>query len=287
MDNSSVYSRQHRASINTCDVDGLKIGGTNQLFLMAGPCLVEDMGICFDIIDTIQALCEKYNVNYIFKASYDKANKTIKDSYRGPGWRSGLELLEKIKAQKDVPILTDVHEIEQCKHAANVASILQIPALLSKQIDLIIAAAETGKTVNIKKGQFTPAWEANNVISRLKDNGFDKIIVTDRGYMFGYGTLVSDMRALQIMTQFKVPVVFDGSHSVHGNDTIITGGHFKHRDFIRPLVRSAVANGVDGVFIEVHPEPEKALSDATGTFPLSEVELLLKEMTNIERALNS
>jgi len=281
------YTRKHRSSISHYDLNSFKVGGQNKLFLIAGPCVVEDIEICLEIIDMATEVCEQYNVNYIFKASYDKANKTIKDSYRGPGWKEGLAHLEKIKAKRDVPILTDVHDIEQCNQVSNVASILQIPALLSKQIDLIISAAETGKVINIKKGQFTPPWEANNVISRLRDSGYEKIMVTDRGYVFGYGTLISDMRALQIMTQFNIPVVFDGSHSVHGNDTITSGGSLKHRDFIRPLVRSAVANGIDGIFLEVHPEPEKALSDAVGTYPLTKLDILLKEITNIEKALNS
>ena len=287
MENSdNNYKREHRSIIQSYSIDNIKVGGDNQLFLIAGPCLVEDVDMCVDIIDVATEVCNKYNVNFIFKASYDKANKTIKNSYRGPGWKAGINILEKIKSKRNIPILTDVHEKEQCFYAAQVASILQIPALLSKQIDLIVSAAKTGLAVNIKKGQFTPAWEANNVITSLTDDGYNKIMITDRGYVFGYGNLISDMRALQIMTQFKVPVIFDGSHSVHGNDAIVTGGNIKHRDFIRPLVRSAVANGVDGVFLEVHPHPDKALSDATGTYPLDKLDVLLKEITSIDRALN-
>jgi 2-dehydro-3-deoxyphosphooctonate aldolase (KDO 8-P synthase) len=285
MDNTTVNPRKHRSSINTYAVEHFNVGGTNPLFLIAGPCIIEDLEICLDIIDVAVEVCSKYNMNYIFKASYDKANKTIADSYRGPGWKVGLEQLEKIKAKRDVPILTDVHEREQCQPVADVASVLQIPALLSKQIDLILAAAQTGKTINIKKGQFTPAWEANNVVSRLRENGYEKIMLTDRGYLFGYGTLINDMRALQIMSQFNAPVVYDASHSVHGNDTIVTGSSLIHRDFIRPLVRSAVANGIDGIFLEVHPDPDSALSDSIGTYPLDKIEILLKEVIEIDKSI--
>ncbi len=287
MVNLNIVNRKHRSMIDSYELDNYKIGNNNSLFLVAGPCVIEDIEICIDIIDCAKELCARHNINYIFKSSFDKANKTIAGSYRGPGWKNGLNQLSKIKAKRDIPILTDVHEIEQCNPTAEVASVLQIPSLLSKQIDLIIAAAKTKKTVNIKKGQFTPAWEVNNVVSRLKENDFNKIMVTERGYIFGYSTLISDMRSLQIMSQFNTPIVFDASHSVHGNDTIVSGGNLKHRDFIRPLVRSAVANGLDGLFLEVHPNPDKALSDAAGTYPLSKLEILLKEVANIEKAINS
>ena len=268
--------RKHRSNIKSFKISDFEVGSGNPLFFIAGPCVVEDISICVDIIDTMSELCKRYGINYIFKASYDKANKTIKNSYRGPGWQEGIAFLEKIKSMRDVAILTDVHEKEQCIHASEVADVLQIPALLSKQIDLIVEAAKTGCAINIKRGQFTQPAEANNVISRLNDYGYDKITITDRGYIFGYGTLISDMRSLQIMSLFKAPVIFDGSHAVHGNDTIIEGTNLNHRDFIRPLVRSAVANGVDGIFLEVHPEPDTALSDSIGTFPLRQIEPLLR-----------
>ena len=278
--------RVHRHTIRPISLRNEFIGGGAPLCLIAGPCVVEDYGICMEIIHEAQRLCDLFGVTYIFKASYDKANKTIKDSYRGPGWEKGLNELQKIKADTNTYILTDVHEKEQCADVAQVADILQIPALLSKQIDLIIAAAKTGKIINVKKGQFTAPWEINNILARLADEGITDVMVTDRGYLFGYQMLISDMRGLQIMSQFGAPVIFDASHSVHGADLITHGTSLKQRDFICPLIRSAVANGVDGIFVEVHPEPEKALSDPVGTLSLSNLEQLIKEMTRVDSALN-
>ena len=284
VDTNGAPTRAHRRT-HAVPVASFRIGGGYPLVLIAGPCIIEDAALCCDIAHHAAAAANKHGFNYVFKASYDKANKTIKGSYRGPGWKKGLETLAQIKKTTGVPILTDVHEPEQCRAVAEVADFLQIPALLSKQIDLILAAAETGRPVNIKKGQFTAPWEMKNVLDRLADQGFKQIAVTERGYMFGYQTLISDMRALQVMSGLGAPVLFDGSHSVHGNDIFLSGASIKHRDFIRPLVRSAVANGIDGIFIEVHPEPDKALSDAIGTFPLSELDALLKEAAAVDRAV--
>ncbi len=280
------YSRKKRSGIHSFGIADFKVGGTHPLYLIAGPCIVEDPEICYEIIDEARRVCTKYGINYIFKASYDKANKTIKDSYRGEGWQKGLKALEKIKAKTGIPILTDVHEREQCDPVAQVVDVLQIPALLSKQIDLILAAAKTGRAINMKKGQFTAPWEANNVLTRLRDAGYEKVMTTERGYMFGYQTLISDMRSLQVMSTFGFPVVYDASHSVHGNDTITTGTKFVHRDFIRPLVRSATASGVDGIFLEIHPRPDQAKSDATGTFPLANLDALISEVVQIDRIVN-
>lgn len=282
---ANSYNRSHRASIGAYKVSSFEVGATSPLFLIGGPCIVEDEGMCVEIALEAKRICQTHGINYVFKASYDKANKTIKGSYRGPGWGPGLSALAKIKAKSNVAILTDVHEIEQCAPAGEVADILQIPALLSKQIDLILAAAATGKPVNIKKGQFTAPWEMNNVVSRLKDSGYDKVMVTERGYMFGYQTLISDMRGLQIMSQYGRPVIFDGSHSVHGNDVFPNATKLKHRDFIRPLVRSAVANGVDGIFLEIHPDPDKALSDAAGTLSLKDLSTVVNDMVRIDAVL--
>ena len=282
---SQMSKRNHRSLINMQRVADFQIGGTQPMFLIAGPCVIEDVGICVEIASEASRVCTRHGMNYIFKASYDKANKTIKSSFRGPGWQQGLAALAQIKAKTNVPVLTDVHEVEQCAPVAEVADILQIPALLSKQIDLILAAASTGKPINIKKGQFTAPWEMNNVISRLKEAGFNNVMVTERGYMFGYQTLISDMRGLQIMSQYGRPVIFDGSHSVHGNDVFPNATQLKHRDFIRPLVRSAVANGIDGLFIETHPEPDKALSDAAGTLALADLDALLRDATRIDAVL--
>ena len=280
-----MTERTHRKNIREVSVGNTRIGGGAPLMVIAGPCVVEDQGICVEVATEIKRITDELGLGYVFKASYDKANKTIKGSYRGPGVDDGLNTLKAVKAAVDVNITTDVHEPEQCAEAAEMADLLQIPALLSKQIDLIKAAAATGKPVNIKKGQFTAPWEMSNVLSRLSDDGYENTMATDRGYMFGYQTMIVDMRALQIMSTFGKPVIFDASHTVHGNETILSGTEFSHRDFIRPLGRSAVANGVDGVFIEVHPEPEKALSDGAGTLALADVATVLTEWAAIDRVL--
>ncbi len=280
-----MVERTHRRNIREVSVGNTRIGGGAPLMVIAGPCVVEDQGICIEVAAEIRRITEELGLGYVFKASYDKANKTIAGSYRGPGVNDGLNTLKAVKAAVGVNVTTDVHEPEQCAEAAEYADLLQIPALLSKQIDLIKAAAATGRPVNIKKGQFTAPWEMSNVLSRLSDDGFENTVATDRGYMFGYQTMIVDMRGLQIMSTFGKPVIFDASHTVHGNETILSGTDFNHRDFIRPLGRSAVANGVDGIFIEVHPEPEKALSDGAGTLALADVAVVLKEWAAIDRVL--
>lgn len=280
-------SRTHRMGIKKINCGSFTIGNDSPLTLIAGPCIIEDLSICKEIANEANRVCSKYGLNYIFKASFDKANKTIPNSFRGPGWEKGLEQLKQIKKEIQIPILTDVHEREQCTAVAEVADIMQIPALLSKQIDLILDIAKTGKIINIKKGQFTAPWEMKNVISRLSQEGYENIMITERGTMFGYQTLVSDMRSLQIISQFGYPVFFDGSHSVHGNNSIIENTQLKHRDFITPLVRSAVANGIDGLFLEIHPFPDKAKSDPMGTFPLQELEKLVAQVVEIDKALTN
>ena len=282
-----ISFRKHRKDIHKIKCAGRDLGSDSPLFLIAGPCGIEESSICKEIAKEIERVSEKLQINYFFKASFDKANKTIPGSYRGPGWEKGLEELKKIKKDIQAPIVTDVHEKEQCSVVAEVADILQIPALLSKQIDLILAAAATGKTINIKKGQFTSPWEMKNIISRLDEEGFENYLITERGNMFGYQLLVSDMRSLQIMSQFGHPIIFDASHSVHGNDMIKTNTKLQHRDFIRPLIRSAVANGIDGLFLETHPEPDKALSDSAGTFPLYKLEDLLHEVVEIDKIISN
>ena len=277
--------RTHRIGIKKIQCNSFTIGNDSPLFLIAGPCLVEDISICKEIAKEAKRICNKYGLNYIFKASFDKSNKTIPNSYRGPGWEKGLEQLKQIKKEIQTPIITDIHEREQCDAVAEVADIIQIPALLSKQIDLILDSAKTGKIINIKKGQFTAPWEIKNILSRLSEEGYDNVMITERGTMFGYQTLVSDMRSLQIISQFGYPVIFDGSHSVHGNNSIVENTQLKHRDFILPLVRSAVANGIDGLFLEIHPYPDKAKSDPIGTFPLEKLEKLVEQVVEIDKAL--
>ncbi len=281
--------RKHRKNIKSVIIGDSKksfqLGGGAPLMLIAGPCVVEDHGLCLEIAAEAKRVTAKHNISYVFKASFDKANKTIAGSYRGPSIDVGLDALAKIKGESDSFLITDVHEPEQCHRTADIADILQIPALLSKQIDLILAAGKTGKAVNIKKGQFTAPWEMNNVCSRMEEEGFNNNMVTERGYMFGYQTMITDMRALQIMSELGRPVIFDGSHSVHGNDIIKSGTKLQHRDFITPLSRSAIANGIDGIFLEVHPDPEKALSDSAGTLDLKDLDKLVTEITAIDKVL--
>ncbi|TNE66507.1 MAG: 3-deoxy-8-phosphooctulonate synthase [Alphaproteobacteria bacterium] len=278
--------RKFRSHIKEIQCGNAVIGGGRPLMVIAGPCVVEDKGLCAEIATEVKRVTDSLGLTYLFKASYDKANKTIKGSYRGPGVDSGLDVLKHVKAVAGVSATSDVHEPGQCEEAAEVLDLLQIPALLSKQIDLIKAAAATGKPVNIKKGQFTAPWEMNNVISRLTDDGYENTMVTDRGYMFGYQTMIVDMRGLQIMSSFGKPVIFDASHTVHGHDLISSGTGLKHREFIRPLARSAAANGIDGVFIEVHPDPDKALSDGAGTLALKDVEDVLKDLVAVDAAVS-
>jgi len=278
--------RNHRESIRKINCEEYTIGGGSPLVLIAGPCVVEDFDICNEIAKKTKKICEKFGVNYIFKASFDKANKLQSHQYRGPGLEEGLSILKKVKEENQVMITTDVHEPEQCKIVAEVADVLQIPSLLSKQIDLVIAACKTGKPVNIKKGQFNSPWELNNLIRRLTQEKYHNLMITERGNVFGYQMMVSDMRCLQIISNLiKIPTIFDGSHTVHGNDYIKKESDLEHREFILPLVRSAIANGVDGIFLETHPEPEKALSDSIGTFQLDKMEKLVKEMVNIDNCL--
>lgn len=279
--------RSHRRNIRKVNCDNFSIGNGSPLVLFAGPCVVEDISICKVIAEEAKRVCQKYGVNYVFKASYDKPDKTIPGSYRGPGWKEGLNQLRKIKEEIQVPIITDVHEKEQIPIAAEFVDVLQIPAKLSKQVDLIWAAAETGRIINIKKGMFTAPWEMKNILTRLKESDLsDKILVTERGHVFGYQMLVSDMRSLQILSQFGQPVIFDGSHPVHSNDYIIKETNLNQRDFIPPLVRSGVANGLDGIFLEIHPEPIKAKSDSMGTMGLDQLEPLIKQVVAIDRTLS-
>jgi 2-dehydro-3-deoxyphosphooctonate aldolase (KDO 8-P synthase) len=276
-----------RRQTRRVEVGTATIGGGEPIVLIAGPCVVEDVGICVEIAQEAKALAEELGMGYVFKASFDKANKTIAGSYRGPGMLQGLGILEKVKSVAAVNITTDVHEPNQALRASQVADLLQVPSLLSKQIDLILAIAAAGRPVNIKKGQFTSPWEANNVVLRLQDAGYQNVLLTERGHMFGYQNLVVDMRALQVMSEFGKPVLIDASHAVHGFGSEFGGSGIPHREFIAGIVRSAVANGVDGIFLEVHPEPENAKSDAAGTFPLAELGPLLRQVKAIQDALAS
>ena len=249
--------------------------GTNQpLAVICGPCVIESEDHCLKAAETLKKTFEKQQINFIFKSSYDKANRTAFHSFRGPGAEKGLRILEKVKEQLDLPITTDVHTSEEAKAAGQVCDILQIPAFLCRQTDLIYAAALTGKVISVKKGQFMAPWDMQNVVNKIYEAGNKNVILIDRGTTFGYNNLVSDMRAIPIMQKFGVPVCFDATHSLQlpGGNGESTGGL---REFIPVLAKAAVAAGADCLFIEAHPHPEQAKSDATTVLSFEELNQLL------------
>src|SRR5436190_10994605 len=252
----------------------------NRFVLIAGPCVIESETLCLRVASALKETCKRLGVTYVFKASYDKANRTSAKSFRGPGLDAGLAVLAKVRAHIGVPVLTDVHNESQTAAAAKVADILQIPAFLCRQTDLIIAAARTGRIVNLKKGQFLSPSEMGQVVTKARNEGARKILVTERGTTFGYNNLVADMRAIPIMGGFGFPVIFDATHSVQ----LPGGGGDKssgQREFAPILARSAVAAGANGIFIETHPDPERALSDGPNMIPLAQMPALLKSLLRI------
>ena len=266
--------------MNQVKVGNYTIGGGEKLTLLAGPCVLEGLDRCLLIGRTIKEICRRLDINYVFKASFDKANRSSYHSFRGPGLKKGLEMLKTIKEELGVPVVTDIHETNQAKPVAEVADILQIPAFLCRQTDLLHAAAQTGKVVNVKKGQFLAPEDMRNVVDKLHESGCDRIMLTERGASFGYHNLVVDMRSLPIMRSFGYPVVMDGTHSVQlpgGNGTTSAG----NREYVEYLVRAAVAAGVDALFLEVHDNPEEALSDGANMVYLDKLEDLLKDAVAI------
>ena len=252
--------------------DKITLGG-DKMVLFAGPCAAESFDICFETGSKVKELCAKLGIEYVFKSSFDKANRTSSGSYRGPSKEGGLEILSRIKKELHVPIVTDVHESYQCAEVAEVADVLQIPAFLCRQTDLLKAAARTGKAVKVKKGQFMAPEDMKYAVDKVRGEGNEKVFLTERGASFGYHTLVVDMRSLPIMRQYT-PVIFDVTHSVQqpGGKGGSSGGQ---REFAPFLARAAAAAGVDGFFIETHPNPEKALSDGPNMIPLHEMEAFL------------
>ena len=259
------------------------------MFLIAGPCAIESRDIVMQTAETLQQICERLGITLYFKSSYDKANRTSL-SERGVGMEKGLEILQEVKSTFGLPILTDVHESWQCAPVAEVADVLQIPAFLSRQTDLLVAAAKTGKVVNVKKGQFMAPWDMRGAIAKIEEAKGERsnagIWLTERGSSFGYGNLIVDMTSLVKMRDYGYPVVFDATHSVQqpSSQAGVTGGN---REMVPHLIRAAAAVGIDGLFLEVHPQPEKAISDADNQVRLSEVEHILKQALAIEEALNS
>ena len=253
---------------------------SKRLFLIAGPCVIESEKLCFDIARTLQKTCAKLGVTYIFKASFDKANRTSGKSFRGPGIEEGLQVLASVRAKIGVPVLTDVHSEEQAALAGDVVDILQIPAFLCRQTDLIEAAVLTGKIVNVKKGQFLSPVEMGQVVKKAAEFGGRRILVTERGTTFGYNNLVTDMRSIPILRRSGFPVVFDATHSVQ----LPGGGGDKssgQREFAPLLARCAVVAGADGVFIETHPKPDTALSDGPNMVPLADMPKLIAGLVKL------
>ncbi len=258
------------------------IGGDNPLVLIAGPCVLENQEHALTLAVALQEIALRVGIGLVFKASYDKANRTSVTSYRGPGLDKGLQILQTVKEKTGLPILSDIHDVSQVKPAAEVLDILQIPAFLSRQTDLLVAAGESGRVVNIKKGQFQAPWDIENAIGKVLSTGNDQILLTERGSSFGYNNLVSDMRSLVIMRQTGYPVVFDATHSVQlpGGAGSASSGQ---REFIAPLSRAAVATGVDALFWEVHENPAKALCDGPNSLQLDSVEGLLRQMLALDK----
>ena len=260
----------------------VKIGNNIPLILIAGPCQIEGKNHTYKIASSIKKIADKNKIGFIFKSSFDKANRTSLKSKRGVGLYKSIEIFELIKKKLKIPILTDVHNEEQCEYISDVVDILQIPAFLCRQTDLLVAAAKTKKIINIKKGQFLAPWDIKHAIRKVEESDNNKILVTERGVSFGYNTLVSDMRSLEVMKDFAYPVIFDATHSVQqpGGKGESSGGE---RKFIKTLSRAAVAVGVAGIFIEVHDNPDKAPSDGPNMIKLSELDKLLKELISIDR----
>lgn len=273
-------------AIEERDFFGKKIGGKEPFFLIAGPCVIESRDLLAKVCEVIKETADSLGIVYIFKSSFDKANRTSIGSKRGPGLEEGLKILEFIKKEFNVPILTDVHETIQVKAVAEVVDILQIPAFLSRQTDLVVECAKTQKWINVKKGQFLAPWDIQSIIEKVYKTGNKKLLITERGVSFGYNNLVFDPRSLPIMRKFQIPVVFDGTHSVQlpGGQGNQSGGN---RELIPYLLKAAVAVGVEGIFMEVHPEPEKAWSDAATQFWLSETPKLLRHLYEIDRIIKN
>ena len=266
--------------MNTVKIRDFEIGAGNPLVLLAGPCVLEGLDRCLYIGREIKAITQRLGIPYVFKASFDKANRSAFNSFRGPGLEKGLAMLAEIKKELDVPIITDIHTELQAKPAAEVADILQIPAFLCRQTDLVYQAALTGKPVNVKKGQFLSPKDMRNVVDKILEGGNSNILLTERGASFGYNNLVVDMRSFPIMRSFGYPVVFDATHSVQipgGLGTASSG----NREYVEYLTRAAVGAGVDALFMEVHDNPEEALSDGPNMVYLDKLEDLLKDALSI------
>lgn len=266
-----------------CDFE---VGLDQPIFLIAGPCVIESEAMAMETSIKLKEITQRLGINFIYKSSYDKANRSSGDSFRGPGIEAGLRILQKVKEQVGVPILTDVHENTPIDEVADVVDVLQTPAFLCRQTDFIVRVASAGKAVNIKKGQFLAPWDMKNVVDKARSTGNQQIMVCERGASFGYNNLVSDMRSLAVMRDTGCPVVFDATHSVQlpGGQGTSSGGQREH---VPVLARAAVAAGISGVFMETHPDPSVALSDGPNAWPLDKMESLLRIMIELDRVVKA
>jgi 2-dehydro-3-deoxyphosphooctonate aldolase (KDO 8-P synthase) len=267
--------------VNEIAIGNVTIGGNKPLVLIAGPCVIENEAETLRCAERLKAITSELGMQLVFKASYDKANRTSVTAFRGPGMVEGLRILAKVKQEYDLPVLSDIHGLEQVAPAAELLDVLQIPAFLCRQTDLVVAAGRTGRVVNVKKGQFLAPWDMENVVGKLRATGNEQIVLTERGASFGYNNLVVDMRSLPIMRRTGCPVVFDATHSVQlpGGQGGSSGGQ---REFVEFLGRAAVATGIDGIFMEVHEEPDKALCDGPNSVRLADLPDLLGQLLAID-----
>jgi len=269
---------------NIVKTENISIGQGSQLVLISGPCVIENYEMTYEIASFLKELTQHLDIPFIFKASYDKANRTSINSFRGPGLADGLDILERIKTELDITIISDVHRIDEIDDAARVLDIIQIPAFLCRQTDFIVKVAETGKPINVKKGQFLSPWDVKNIVDKVTSTGNRQILLTERGTMFGYNNLVVDFRGIKIMQDMGLPVIFDATHSIQlpGGAGTSSGGQ---REFAPTLARAAVAAGADGIFMEVHPEPDRALCDGPNSLKLDTLEELLSQLIAIRKAM--
>ena len=269
-------------SVSPVTIGSITIGAGHPLALIGGPCALEEEGFILEVAARLRDIAAKAGVPFIFKSSYDKANRTSIRSPRGPGLDAGLAILQKVKETVGVPVLSDVHAVDEVGPAAEVLDVLQIPAFLCRQTDLVVAAARTGKPVNVKKGQFLAPWDAKNIVEKIQETGNAQVLLTERGVSFGYNNLVSDMRSLVVMRSFGVPVVFDATHSVQlpGGAGSASAGE---REFVPYLARAAVATGCDALFMEIHPDPDHAPCDGPNMLRLEDLPAVLGQVTQIDR----
>jgi 2-dehydro-3-deoxyphosphooctonate aldolase (KDO 8-P synthase) len=263
----------------------VEVGGPHNFFLIAGPCVIESEKHAFFLAESLKGICSSAGIPYIFKASFDKANRSSLRSYRGPGLEDGIKILGRIKSELKIPVLSDVHETSQINRAAEILDVIQIPAFLCRQTDLILEVAKTNKVMNIKKGQFMSPYDMKNVIDKIQSTGNDKIILTERGTSFGYNNLVFDIRSIPIMQNFGFPVVVDATHSVQKPGGL-GGSSGGNAEFIPHIAKAGISAGADGLFLEVHDNPSQALSDGSNSFILNDLTLFLDELLRIKKAID-